>query len=105
MGALATATAPALGSPALATAAVSISFFSVLVLSVNYYVIPIDLFGPERAGFGVSLLTAAFGLMQVFLSPVIGRWADHFGWQPVCTMVAVLPLVSWAVLKLSLRPA
>jgi len=100
---LVTAAAPAVGSPALATAAISVSYFFVLMMSVNYYALPIDLFGPGRAAFGVSLLTSAYGLMQAFLSPVVGRWCDEFGWQPVCSVVAVLPLLSVMVLRVALR--
>ena len=102
---LATAAAPLMPSPALATAAICLSFFSVTCLSVNYYSIPLDIFGAERAAFGVSALTGAFGLMQFFLSPLIGRWADHFGWLPMCTLVALCPLFSYFVLRYSLRRA
>jgi ACS family hexuronate transporter-like MFS transporter len=102
---LATAAAPLMPTPALATAAICLSFFSVTCLSVNYYSIPLDIFGADRAAFGVSALTGAFGLMQFFLSPVIGRWADQFGWQPMCVLVAICPLLSYFVLRMSLKRA
>jgi hypothetical protein len=70
---------------------------------VNYYSIPLDLFGAGRAAFAVSFLTGVFGLMQVFLSPQIGRWSDTAGWQPVCLTVAALPLLSALLLKAVFR--
>jgi hypothetical protein len=98
-----TAGAPFMPTPALATAAICAGLFWTTCLSVNYYAIPIDIFGPERAAFGVAVLTGAFGLMQAFLSPAIGRWCDTFGWQPVCLLVGILPLASIGVLKIALR--
>jgi ACS family hexuronate transporter-like MFS transporter len=100
---LPTALAPLMPTPALATSIICLSLFATTALSVNYYTIPIDLFGTEHAAFCISALTAAFGLMQAFLSPVIGHWCTAFGWPPVCLGVAALPLLSVAVLKLSLR--
>ena len=55
---------------------------------MNYYAIPLDLFGSVSAGFAVSLLTGVFGLMQAFLSPVIGGSSEKFGWQPVCVAIS-----------------
>ncbi|MBI3279224.1 MAG: MFS transporter [Acidobacteria bacterium] len=101
--ALITAAAPAVPSAALATAAMSAGLFAVTCLSVNYYTIPLDLFGAARAAFGVAGLTSAYGLMQTFVSPIIGDWSDRFGWSAVCSTVAVLPLISIAVLYLAFR--
>ena len=98
-----TAAAPLLPSPALATAAISLSLFAVTCLSVNYYTIPLDLFGPGRAALSVAALTGSFGLMQAFIAPLIGRWSTGFGWSTVCFTLAALPLLSVGVLKLSLR--
>jgi ACS family hexuronate transporter-like MFS transporter len=95
---LATAAAPHIPSPALATAAVCWSFFWSLAFSVNLYALPIDLFGPERAGLGVASLTFAYGLMQTLLSPVIGDWTARFGFGPVCAVIAVLPLAAAGLL-------
>jgi ACS family hexuronate transporter-like MFS transporter len=100
---LATAAAPVAGSPALAIALVSLSLFATTCQSVNYYSIPLDLFGAGRAAFAVSLLTGVFGLMQVVLSLQIGRWLDRVGWQPVCLAVATLPLLSALFLKALFR--
>ena len=100
---LVTGLAPYAASPALAVVAVCISLFATVCLSVNYYSIPLDLFGAQRAAFAVSFLTGAFGLMQVFLSPQIGRWSDTQGWEPVCLAVATLPLLSVLLLRVAFR--
>jgi MFS transporter, ACS family, hexuronate transporter len=100
---LATALAPVAGSPGRAIAVVCVSLFATTCLSVNYYSIPLDLFGAGRAAFAISFLTGVFGLMQVVLSPQIGRWSDTVGWQPVCTAVAMLPLLSALLLRFAFR--
>jgi ACS family hexuronate transporter-like MFS transporter len=96
---LATAAAPHLPSTALVTAAVCWSFFWSVAMSVNLYALPLDYFGAARAATGVSALTSAYGFMQTFLSPWIGRMVDHYGFSPVCAVLAVLPLGAWIVLK------
>jgi MFS transporter, ACS family, hexuronate transporter len=101
---LTTAAAPLVPSPALATMIIAAGLFAVTCMSVNYYAVPLDIFGPSRAAFAVSALTGSFGLMQAFVSPIIGHWRDQFGWEPACYTVAALPLVSVAVLQLALRP-
>lgn len=90
-------------SPAVATAVISISYFFCLVASVNIYSLPLDLFGPARAAFAVSGLTAVYGLLQFGLSPLIGWVADHHGFGPVCLGVALLPLGSWVILRWALN--
>lgn len=90
-------------SPAVATAVISVSYFFCLVASVNIYSLPLDLFGPARAAFAVSGLTAVYGLLQFGLSPIIGWVADHHGFGPVCLGVALLPMGSWLVLRWALR--
>lgn len=100
---LVTAAVPLMPDPAFAVAGICISLFAITCLSVNYYAIPLDLYGAQRAAFGVSFLTGAFGLMMGFLSPQIGRWSDTVGWRPVCFLVAGLPLLSVGVLQLALR--
>jgi ACS family hexuronate transporter-like MFS transporter len=97
--ALTTAFASVAPGPGLATAAICVSIASVLCLSVNYYALPLDLFGATRAAFAVSLLTGVYGLMQTFLSPLIGRWSEHLGWQPVCFGLAAMPLLSVFLLR------
>jgi ACS family hexuronate transporter-like MFS transporter len=102
---LTTAAIPLMPSPSLAAAAVSISFFLSVSISANLYALPIDLFGARRAGFGVAVLTSAYGLMQAFASPVIGGMVDHFGFRAVCVTMAVLPLVGVGILEVTTRTA
>jgi MFS family permease len=101
--AFATALAPLAPNPAAAVAAICISFFAVTCLSVNYYALPLDLFGSVSAGFAISVLTGVFGLMQAFLSPVIGGSSEKYGWRPVCFAIASLPLASALLLQWSFR--
>lgn len=101
--AFATALAPLAPAPAGAVAAICVSFFATTCLSVNYYAIPLDLFGSVSAGFAISLLTGVFGLMQAFLSPVIGGSSEKLGWQPVCLAISSLPLLSALMLKAAFR--
>jgi ACS family hexuronate transporter-like MFS transporter len=96
---LTTATIPLMPSRGLAAAAVSMSFFWSVCISANLYALPIDLFGPRRAAFGVAVLTFAYGLMQAFASPVIGGMVDHFGFRAVCMTMSVLPLVGVGILQ------
>jgi hypothetical protein len=85
----------------LAAAAISLSFFWAVCSSTNLYSLPIDLFGPARAGFGVAALTFAYGLMQAFVSPAIGAIVDHVGFTTVCVSAAALPLVGVWVLRVT----
>ncbi|MBM3736000.1 MAG: MFS transporter [Acidobacteria bacterium] len=102
---LSTAAAPHLGSAALATAAIGFSAFWSLVFSVNVYSLPVDLFGPERAASGVAALTGAYGLMSVFISPMIGASVDRYGFAPACAIIAVLPLLACFILRWTIRQA
>ena len=99
---LATAAVPLMPSPALAAAAISLSFFWTLAISANMYALPIDLFGPAHAGLGMAALTTSFGLMTAFLSPWIGGVVDRVGFSPVCVVLAVMPLLGVAVLRWTL---
>ncbi len=96
---LVTAAIPLMPTRGLAAAAVSMSFFWSVCLSTNLYTLPIDLFGPRRAAFGVAVLTFAYGLMQAFASPVIGKMVDHFGFSAVCVTMSVLPLLGVGILQ------
>jgi ACS family hexuronate transporter-like MFS transporter len=97
---LATAAVPLMPHPALAAAAISLSFFWTLAISTNLYALPIDLFGPAHAGLGVAALTSSFGLMTAFLSPWIGGVVDRAGFAPVCVVLSVMPLLGVAGLHL-----
>jgi ACS family hexuronate transporter-like MFS transporter len=98
-----TAAIPYLPNQAMAAGAISMSFFFCVAVSANLYAMPIDLFGPARAAFGVAALTGSYGLMQAFLSPAIGSMVDHFGFRAVCLAMASLPLIGVGVLQLSTR--
>jgi len=100
---LATAAIPFMPNPTWATAAICLSFFWSLAGSTNLYALPIDLFGPARAAFGVSALTFAYGLMQTFLSPAIGAMVDHLGFPAVCISMSLLPLAGVWILRVSIR--
>lgn len=102
---LATALVPMAPSPALAAAAISLSFFWCLAISTNLYALPIDWYGSGRAGFGVAALTCSFGLMTAAISPIIGAVVDAFGFAPVCVAMAVLPLIGISILQLNAKNA
>ncbi len=96
---LATAAAPLMPTAAWAAVAISFSYFWVTAMSTNVYVMPIDFFGAGRAAFGVAALTMAYGLMQAFVSPLIGAMIHRFGFAGVCAAFSVLPLAAVGVLR------
>jgi ACS family hexuronate transporter-like MFS transporter len=98
-----TAAIPLAPSPRVSAAAVSLSFLVLVFISGNLYALPIDLFGPERAAFGVSVLTFSYGIMQALLSPQIGKIVDHVGFPTVCYALAGTPLIGVAILKFTAR--
>jgi ACS family hexuronate transporter-like MFS transporter len=102
VGVLATLLLPLAPNAGWAIAVISVSFFFTLAGSVNIYVIPVDLFGPERAGFAISALVFAFGLLQFVVSPIIGHFADAHQWRTVIWMLSLPPLLAWGLLRLTL---
>jgi hypothetical protein len=38
-------------------------------------------------------------VLQTVISPVIGSLVDHFGFTPVCWLVALPPLGGWLLLR------
>ena len=100
---LATAAAGWTPTALLTTAAISISFFWITAFSVNLYTMPLDAYGLERAAFGVSMLTAAYGVMQAVFSPWIGTLIDRYGYKPAILLVSVTPLAAYAALRLTQR--
>jgi ACS family hexuronate transporter-like MFS transporter len=100
---LLTAAVPLMPTPALAAALISFSFFWCLAISTNLYAMPIDFFGAGHAAFGVSILTASYGLMQTLLSPLIGAMVDHFGFTMVCVVLSAMPLAGIGILRASTR--
>jgi MFS transporter, ACS family, aldohexuronate transporter len=94
---LGTMTIPFLPTPALATAGMSLSFFLIAFWSTNHYTLPIDIYGSRRAGFGVSGLILAYGLMQFVISSPLAWVAEHFGFVPICFAFSFLPICSYAI--------
>lgn len=99
-----TAAIPLMPTPALAAACISMSFFSLMVMSTNIYSMPLDFFGARRAALGTSALTGAYGAMQTFASPLIGEIVDKAGFGVVCTIFALLPPIGVAILHVLSRP-
>ncbi len=96
---LATAVIPFFRSPVTATIGMSFSFFSVAAWSTNLYTLPVDMYGAARAGFAVSGLVCAFGVMQAIVSKPLGFTIEHYGFMPVCLLFAGLPLVAYALIR------
>jgi ACS family hexuronate transporter-like MFS transporter len=99
LGCLVTLAIPFAPSSLMATILIGASYFATLAGSVNVYTIPLDLFGPAGAATATSVLVACYGLLQIFLSPLIGSLADHHGFGPVCVLVAFPPLLGYWLLK------
>jgi len=95
---LLTAAIPYSPSTWIATIAIGLSCFFTLALSVNSYAMPLDLYGPERAGFAIAMLTCVYGLMQFAISPRIGYVVDHYGFKPICLVGAVCPILGVLIL-------
>jgi ACS family hexuronate transporter-like MFS transporter len=102
LGLLLTAAIPILPGAGWATAAISMSFFCTLCISINIYAMALDLFGTAHASFVFSLLTASYGLMQTVISPLIGSWVDHHSFNAVCFLGALTPLCGIAILYLAI---
>jgi ACS family hexuronate transporter-like MFS transporter len=103
VGALLTVLLPLAPTAGWAMLVISVSYFWTLAGSVNIYVIPVDLFGPERAGFAISALVFAYGLMQFVVSPVIGYLAKAGQWGAACWLLSIPPLAAWALLRTMIR--
>lgn len=101
IGGLTVLLVPLAHDPRWATAAISASYFFCLAGSVNIYTLPVDWYGPERAGQAVSSLVFAYGLLQFAISPLIGWSAKTVGYGPVCWAVAFPPLLAWLLLRVA----
>jgi len=99
---LITATLPWMPSPMAAVAVISASFFGCMVLQTNLHVMPLDLFGSGHAGVSMSVLALSYGLLQVFLQPMVGAAIDRAGFAPLCILLAVLPLLGMWILSMTL---
>jgi len=98
LAALVTAAIPAAPTAAWASAGISLSIFAVAAFSVNMYTLPLDAFGGPRAAFAVSILVSSYGAVQAVVSPAFGKAIDLWGYTPVTTVAAVMPLAACAVL-------
>ncbi len=96
---LVTILTPFCPTPLIALIPISLSYFAIVAGSVNIYTIPLDIWGGEHAGTAISALGFAYGLMQFGVSPLIGYLVDHFGFTPVCWLVALPPFAGWLLLK------
>jgi ACS family hexuronate transporter-like MFS transporter len=89
---------PLAPTPLLATVGMSVSYFLISAWSTNLYTIPVDLYGAERAAFGVSSLVCAYGVMQAIVSKPLGQIIERHGFQPVLLAFSLLPLIAYALL-------
>jgi ACS family hexuronate transporter-like MFS transporter len=101
--ALVAAAIPAAPTAAWATAGISVSFAAVSAFSVNMYSLPLDVFGGARAAFAVSILVASYGAAQALVSPAFGRVVELYGYAPLMSVAAVMPLAACAALRRSVR--
>jgi ACS family hexuronate transporter-like MFS transporter len=102
---LVTAAVPCLPGAAGATAGICLSYFWVVAFSVNLYALPLDVWGAAHAAFATSMLTAAYGAMQAVFSPLAGALIDRWGFQPVCGLAGVSPLIAYLVLRWTQKAA
>ena len=105
IGCLMTVLVPLSATPLWAMLAISASYFWVTAGSVNLYTIPLDIWGGRSAGAAISALVFAYGILQTAISPVIGSLIDHFGFTPVCWLVALPPFAGWLLLRTLRIPA
>ena len=104
VGCLVTLAVPLAPNTLLATLLIGASYFATVAGSVNIYTIPLDLFGAKAAATATSVLITAYGLLQIVLSPVIGKLVDRYGFGPVCVLVAFPPLLAYLLLRFGITP-
>jgi ACS family hexuronate transporter-like MFS transporter len=96
---LITAAIPFLPSAGLAIAGVCLGLFTCQCVVGSLNILPLDLFGQDRAAFSISLLACSFSLMQTFVSPLIGALVDRVGFSTVCVAASILPIAGIAVVR------
>jgi ACS family hexuronate transporter-like MFS transporter len=101
LGCLVTVLVPFSPTPLWAMLPISASYFAIIAGSCNIYAMPLDIWGGERAGTALAALGFAYGLLQTVISPLIGWLVDHFGFTPVCWLVALPPFFAWLLLRLT----
>lgn len=99
IGCLVTVLVPLSPTPLWAMLGISASYFWVTAGSTNLYTIPLDIWGGQNAGTAISALVFAYGLLGTVISPLIGSLVDHFGFTPVCWLVALPPMLGWMLLR------
>lgn len=99
IGCLVTVLVPLSPTPLWAMLGISASYFWVTAGSANLYTIPLDIWGGQNAGTAISALVFGYGLLQTGISPLIGSMVDHFGFTPVCWLVALPPMLGWSLLR------
>jgi len=100
---LLSATIPLMPTAPLAAAMISLSSFFTMALSVAVYALPVDLFGPARAGFSIAALTSAYGLMTAVLSPLIGMMVDRDAFGTMIAVFSVTPFMGYAILRMTIE--
>lgn len=100
---LVTAFVPLAAKPTIAALGIGISFFACMMLVTNLHVMPVDVFGKERAAFTSSILTFCFALAQTVTAPIMGMIVDRFGFAALCGGLALLPLVGLCVLTMGMH--
>jgi ACS family hexuronate transporter-like MFS transporter len=103
IGCLITLAVPFAPTSFAATLLIGASYFATLAGSVNVYTIPLDLFGAPAAATATSILVSAYGLLQIVISPLIGRLVDHYGFGPVCVLVAFPPMLGYLLLRTNVK--
>lgn len=96
---------PFLANPGWAVAIICAVCFFTVAISVNFYSMPLDFFEPGTVAFAVSLLTAAYGVLQFGVSPIIGWCLDSLprGFETVCLAAAPTSLVACLLLEAAHR--
>ncbi len=100
---LITASLPLVGSTNLAAILVGLSFFFSVCVWTSIHLLPIDLWGVGRAAFTYAILECAFTGGQTFASPAVGALVDAYGFNVVCVIMPVFPLLAVAILWASFR--
>ena len=95
---------PMASTPLLATIGICAAYVLAAMWGVNFYTLPVDRYGHATAAFAVSLLTSAFGILQVVISPWIGRTVQTSGFQSVCILASICPIIAFGIVWLT-RPA
>jgi ACS family hexuronate transporter-like MFS transporter len=103
LGCLVTLAVPFAPNSLIAALLIGASYAATVSSSVNVYTIPIDIFGAEKAAAATAVLVSAYGLLQIVLSPLVGKIVDLYGFGPACDLVAITPLLGYLLLHYRLR--